>query len=145
MLKRIHEIVMEHSVNGYDIIVVGDMNHPEVKGIVGHVGNNRKCFVVDSIEKVKEAINQIEGKAAVVCQTTFDGKKWSEIREFLESHTNYKVFDTICKATINRQKEAQELAQHVDIMLVVGDKKSSNTNKLYKLLKEIKPTFLLKS
>ncbi|ADQ07116.1 hydroxymethylbutenyl pyrophosphate reductase [Caldicellulosiruptor hydrothermalis 108] len=142
-VKKIHEIVKEHSENGYDIIVVGDMNHPEVKGIVGHVSNNRKCFVVDSIEKVKEAINQIEGKAAVVCQTTFDSKKWSDIREFLETHTNYKVFDTICKATINRQKEAQELAKHVDMMLVVGDKKSSNTNKLYQLLKEIKPTFFI--
>lgn len=56
-VKKIYEIVNEYLENGYDIIVVGDMNYFEVKGIVGYVSNNRKCFVVDSIEKIKEVIN----------------------------------------------------------------------------------------
>jgi len=142
-VKKIHEIVKENSENGFDVIVVGDINHPEVKGIIGHVEKGKKCIVIDSLEKAKDAINQVTKNAIVVCQTTFDNAKWQEIKEYIENNTDYKVFDTVCKATINRQEEAKALAREVDMMLVIGDKKSSNTNKLYQAIKDIKPTFFV--
>ncbi|WP_271629699.1 4-hydroxy-3-methylbut-2-enyl diphosphate reductase [Caldicellulosiruptor sp. DIB 104C] len=142
-VKKIHEIVRENSENGLDVIVVGDINHPEVKGIIGHVEKGRKCIVIDSLEKAKDAISQLGRNAVVVCQTTFDNAKWCEIKEYIENNTDYKVFDTVCKATITRQEEAKVLARDVDVMLVIGDKKSSNTNKLYQAIKDIKPTFFI--
>lgn len=142
-VKKIHEIVKENSEKGYDVIVVGDINHPEVKGIIGYVEKARKYIVVDSLEKVKGAIEQIGKNAIVVCQTTFDNAKWNEIKEYIENNTNYRVFDTICKTTITRQEEAKSLAREVDMMLVIGDRKSSNTTKLYQAIKDIKPTFFI--
>ncbi|WAM30637.1 4-hydroxy-3-methylbut-2-enyl diphosphate reductase [Caldicellulosiruptor naganoensis] len=144
-VKKIHEIVREWSVNGNDVIVVGDINHPEVKGTIGHVEKGRKCIVIDSVEKAKDAITQLGSKAIVVCQTTFDNAKWQEIKDYIENNTDYRVFDTICKATINRQQEAKVLAHEVDVMLVIGDRKSSNTNKLYEAIKEIKPTYFIET
>ena len=69
-------------------------------------------------------------------QTTFRKKRFDEICEILKTKLdNIKIFDTICSATETRQKEAVELSKKMDKMIVVGDKKSSNTQKLYEICK----------
>lgn len=144
-VKKIHNIVNEYSNNGYNVIIVGDAEHPEVKGIKGYVNKEKKCFVVKDIEELANALSNIDRKTILVCQTTFDSIKWEELKEYAMQNFNIEIFDTICSATLKRQEEAKKLAREVDVMLVIGDRKSSNTNKLFNLLKDLKPTYFIES
>ncbi len=80
-------------------------------------------------------------------QTTLNKKKFEEIKNFFQNvYENVKIFDKICGATSVRQKSVEELAPKVDLMLVIGDKKSSNTKKLYEISKRVNAeTYLVES
>ncbi len=133
-VSKIHKIVNEKSRDGYVVIVAGDINHQEVKGIVGHsVG---KTFVVSDEVELTDLLtkneNFVEKKVILVSQTTFNKKVWEKIAIFLKKVcTNAEIFDTICNATAMRQQEAFELAKDSDGVVVIGGKGSSNTAKLY--------------
>lgn len=133
-VSKIHKIVNEKSSNGYIVIVAGDINHQEVKGIVGHsVG---ETFVVSDEAELADLLNKnanfAEKKVILVSQTTFNKKVWEKIANFLKKVcTNAEIFDTICNATAMRQQEAFELAKGSDGVVVIGGKGSSNTAKLY--------------
>ena len=132
-VKRIHKIVYEHWKAGFDIIIVGEAKHPEVIGINGWCNN--EAYIVYSIEDVDRLPNM--DRACIVAQTTIMQTKWNELLTMLKEKIDHiEVFDTICSATHDRQKEAKELAQIANIMLVIGGKNSSNTQKLYKLCKK---------
>ncbi|MBQ7900942.1 MAG: 4-hydroxy-3-methylbut-2-enyl diphosphate reductase, partial [Clostridia bacterium] len=124
-VKKIHKIVSEKHNEGYKIVIVGDKKHPEVIGINGWCGNSA-VIVTDEAE--------LEGKIApddrvcVVSQTTMDRKTFEKIIFFLKNTCqNPLVFDTICSATNERQKEAAHIAAQVDMMIVIGGRHSSNT------------------
>ncbi|MEZ0536082.1 4-hydroxy-3-methylbut-2-enyl diphosphate reductase [Caldicellulosiruptoraceae bacterium PP1] len=145
-VKKIHNIVEEYSNNGYDVLVIGDKSHPEVVGIISYINSNRKYFIANNLDEV---INALKGnllnneKLIVVSQTTFDLNRWSEIEEYIKSNFDVLIFNTICNATHQRQTEAVNLAKTVDIMLIIGDRKSSNTNKLYNICsKMVKSVFI---
>lgn len=145
-VKKIHNLVNEHSTNGEDIIVVGDENHPEIKGIIGWITG--KYYTVNSIEDIKKINIDRDKKYCLVSQTTFNYNIYKEIVEFLKEndYTNIVSYNTICDATKNRQASCVEIARKSDIMLVIGDKSSSNTKKLYELCKEnCEKTFLIKN
>lgn len=127
---KIHEIVKKHSSEGYKIVIVGDKHHDEINGIVGWISGEYE--VVSSIEEVGEY-----EKICLVSQTTNNIDFWNEISEKIQSKAKEcVVFNTICMATYNRQKEAKELAQKVDTFIVVGDLKSANSKRLYEISKE---------
>ena len=133
-VKKIHKSVSEKHNEGYKIVIVGDKKHPEVIGINGWCGNSA-VIVTDEAE--------LEGKIApddrvcVVSQTTMDRKTFEKIIFFLKNTCqNPLVFDTICSATNERQKEAAHIAAQVDMMIVIGGRHSSNTNKLFSICKE---------
>ena len=127
---KIHEIVKKHSSEGYKIVIVGDKYHDEINGIVGWISGEYE--VVSSIEEVGEY-----EKICLVSQTTNNIDFWNEISEKIQSKAKEcVVFNTICMATYNRQKEAKELAQKVDTFIVVGDLKSANSKRLYEISKE---------
>ena len=134
-VKKIHKIVREDSQKGNTIIIVGDEKHPEVQGIMGWCKN--RPIVIDSIEKA-EAISLPKGEnGVIVSQTTFNSTKFQELVEFFRKKDyNVCVYNTICNATGDRQKEAGELASQVDAMIVIGGKNSSNTQKLYEISKK---------
>ncbi|MBQ3547962.1 MAG: bifunctional 4-hydroxy-3-methylbut-2-enyl diphosphate reductase/30S ribosomal protein S1 [Clostridia bacterium] len=137
-VSKIHKIVNEKSCDGYVIIVAGDINHQEVKGIVGH--SKGETFVVcDDAELQKLLIdnnNFAEKKVILVSQTTFNKKVWEKIEKKLKKVcTNAEIFDTICNATAMRQQEAFELAKDSDGVVVIGGKGSSNTSKLFDVCK----------
>lgn len=134
-VKKIHHLVNEKYNEGYQIIIVGDKNHPEVIGINGWCNNS--AFIVETREDV-EALPEVHGKpVCVVAQTTLTYEKWDTITEYLKKmFENIIKFDTICNATMKRQSEAAEIAQKVDMMFVIGSKSSSNTNKLYDICKK---------
>ncbi len=130
-VSKIHAIVRKHFDDGYHIVIVGAREHPEV------IATNGWC---DGSATIVEADSDLSGlekyeKLCVVCQTTFDAKKFEELsKKISKIHSKtVEIFDTICYTTYERQKEAVLLAAECDVMLVVGDKRSSNTNKLYEL------------
>lgn len=146
---KIHKIAAEHSANGDIILVAGDKDHPEVQGIIGHCSSEVHTFMNDT--ELEELIGKFpllkNSPVCVVVQTTFNKNEWKKILKILQKLcTNAKIFDTICSATSDRQSEAEKLAAESDLMLVVGGKHSSNTNKLYHICQNrCSETFLIES
>ena len=124
----IHRIVREAHERGDTVYVTGDPGHPEVLGICGAAAD--RAIVLRDVEDAR-ALADSEGPAILVSQTTFSVASFAEIRELLAAKiAMLRIFDTICKATENRQSEAHLLAQRSDVMLVIGSRTSSNTMKL---------------
>ena len=137
-VKKIHNIVKNDSEAGRVIIIVGDPNHQEVKGIVGWCSG--EVHVVDSEEGVLSLIDVLSDESreiSVVSQTTFNLNKFNNIVDIIRNKLyNVNVYETICNATAVRQKEAKEIASRVDAMIVIGGRNSSNTQKLYDISKK---------
>ena len=134
-VKKIHNIVNQDSKDGRKIIIIGDITHPEVQGIMGWC--NGEPVVVDSVESAEKLSFGADESISVVSQTTFNHKKFNSIVEIFEKKGyNTIVYNTICNATEERQKEAAFIAKQVDAMIVIGGKNSSNTQKLYEISKK---------
>lgn len=134
-VSKIHKIVSETDDDSI-VIIAGDKNHPEVKGIMGHCKS--KCYTFKNQEELQELFSIIPQKnyktIKIVAQTTFDLKEWEKSLKSLKNvYTNTKIFDTICNATSIRQREAANISKSVDLMFVIGDKHSSNSFKLYSI------------
>ena len=131
-VKKIHKIVSEASDPDETLIVVGDPDHPEVRGIKSRCGE--KAFIIKDLE----AINTLPKlkKVKIVSQTTFNYEKFQKIVDKMRSNCYYtSVMNTICNATQERQSEARSIASGVDAMIVIGDQNSSNTQKLYEIFR----------
>jgi len=128
---------------GYQIVFVGDRKHPEVQGIEGHSGGN--ILVVVNPEDVKKL--HLKVKVGVIAQTTQTLKNFIRIvDELLESVNELKIFNTICGATIVRQKATLDLARQADLMLIVGGRNSANTTRLAKICEDtVTPSHLLET
>ena len=132
-VRKVQMLVRDKQKDGYNIIIVGDKNHPEVIGIKGW--SNNTAYVVNEKSDVDE-IPDKDTKVCVVAQTTITFDKWLEIIEYIDKlFKKVLKFDTICNATSKRQKEGFEIAANVDMMLVIGSQDSSNTQKLYEICK----------
>ena len=129
---KIHKIVKDASAEGDQIVIIGNEKHPEVEGIMGW--SETPVHVVDTVEKAEKLKLDKSKNVRVVSQTTFNYKKFQDIVEKIPK-TRYDIFvlNTICNATQERQVEAKEIASQVDVMLVIGGKNSSNTQKLYEI------------
>lgn len=132
-VKSIHNSVENFSKKGYNVVIVGDCEHPEVKGIAGCVSS--KVYIISSKE---EAVgNSFEEPLYCVAQTTFRKEKFDEIKESLIKRFPKLIYkNTICTATTERQNECLELSLKSDVMVVVGGKNSSNSGKLFDIAKE---------
>lgn len=138
-VKKIHHIVKKLTAENYQIIIIGDAEHLEVKGIMGYThGNGVVVSRVEDIDKL-----QMKEKIGIVAQTTQNTEVYSAIiagiekKAFLNKYAEVRVFNTICDATKNRQKATMELAGKSDIMVIVGGKNSANTKRLYEISAEI--------
>lgn len=131
-VKKIHRIVEKQSAEGRKVLIIGSEDHPEVQGIKGW-GDERTVVIEDMDDFLKLQLPENE-KLCIVSQTTFNYKKFQDIVEKIPK-TRYDIFvlNTICNATQERQVEAKEIASQVDVMLVIGGKNSSNTQKLYEI------------
>ncbi len=127
------QICEQMSSEGYDIVIFGDKNHPEVRGVESYAKNGAK--VVLSLDEIKSY--NFSNKIAVVSQTTRKIDQFLEITSYLiKNYKEVRVFNTICNATFENQDAAKELAKEADVMIVVGGKNSSNTKQLYLIAKE---------
>lgn len=132
---KIHRIVEQESKAGKQIIIIGNEKHPEVEGIKGW--SVSPVYIVDSIEKAQNLELDRAKEVVVVSQTTFNYNKFQELVEIIKKKGyDISVLDTICNATEERQTEARKIAAESDLMIVIGDKHSSNTQKLYEISKK---------
>ncbi|MFH2104982.1 MAG: 4-hydroxy-3-methylbut-2-enyl diphosphate reductase [Parcubacteria group bacterium] len=126
----VHNLAKKLQSEGREIVIIGDQDHIEVKGINGAV--DWQAAVVASVEEVARLDLSAEAKIGVVSQTTQDEEYFTEIVAALKRRfADVKVFNTICESTRGHQQEAKELAQNNEVMLVVGSKTSGNTTRLY--------------
>ncbi|SFI33824.1 4-hydroxy-3-methylbut-2-enyl diphosphate reductase [Pseudobutyrivibrio sp. OR37] len=134
-VKKIHRAVEEHSKNGEYIVIIGNPDHPEVRGIVGWINGNDYSVISDEQSAKDFSVNS-DKDICIVSQTTFNHNKFQELVEIInQKGYHIIVLNTICDATNKRQVEAADIASSVDAMLVIGSKNSSNTQKLYEICK----------
>jgi (E)-4-hydroxy-3-methyl-but-2-enyl pyrophosphate reductase len=147
-VAKIHAIVKKASAEGKTVLVAGNADHPEVKGILGHCSGPSFVFR-DSAELQKitsEQVNLKESPICVVAQTTFSVAEWENCLEIVRKvYTNAVVFDTICNVTAIRQTEAAELSRACDAMIVIGGRESSNTAKLFNVCRANCNTFFVEA
>ena len=131
-VKKIHNIVQKESAQGKYILIIGNPDHPEVIGIRGWAGENAAVIQCSAdIEKIDFTEKE---KICVVSQTTFNYNKFKDLVEIIKKKSyDVSVLNTICNATKERQTEAESIAKSVDAMIVIGDKHSSNTQKLFEI------------
>lgn len=143
-VKKAKEMLVEYEKKGYNVVLVGDKDHPEVIGIVSFGKNTQ---VVANIDELKKVILKKDDKFFVLAQTTLNKNEFKIIKEFVEKEMpNSITGETICGATHERQRAVEKLAEETDIVLVVGGTSSSNTKKLYNISKTInEKTYLIET
>lgn len=130
-VKKIHDIVIKHANTDYKVIIIGDVNHPEVAGIASYAGSN-----VDIISDENEVKHY--NKVCIVEQTTFSKEYAQKIIDKIILASNEQIiYNTICEATSIRQNDVKELAKVNELIVVVGDKESANSKRLYEIAKTI--------
>jgi len=125
-------IVEKMSNEEYSIVIFGDKNHPEIKGVVSYAKKQNDVFIVLDKEELKEL--PLKSKVALVSQTTKKPEDFLKIvNALILTQKEVRVFNTICNATFENQDAAAELAKKADIMIIIGGKHSSNTKMLHSI------------
>ena len=127
--------VEKMSKEGYSIVIFGDKNHPEIKGVVSYAEKAEDAFIVLDAAELDDL--PLKSKVAVVAQTTRKPEDFIKITSALIlKHKEVRVFNTICNATFENQDAAADLAAKADVMVVIGGKHSSNTKQLHSICKD---------
>jgi 4-hydroxy-3-methylbut-2-enyl diphosphate reductase len=117
---------------GYQIIIYGDVNHPEVQGVKSY---GKDVLVVSCVESIKDI--KLKKKIALISQTTKKVAQFLQVADYLIRYNNeVRVFNTICNATFENQDSANELSLQVNMMIVIGGKNSSNNKQLFEICKK---------
>lgn len=131
-VKETQNFVKMLGGEGYKVVIVGDKDHPEVKGLLGYA---EKAVVVNGADDAERVTGK---RVGVVSQTTQSTSKLTSVVDvLLKKVEELRVFNTVCSATVRRQESAEKLAKNVDAMIVVGGYNSGNTRRLYDICKAI--------
>lgn len=143
IVQKIQKLVEMLAAQKDEIIIVGNKEHPEIKGLIGF--SQGKGIIVENEAQVKRLPRK--KKRAVLAQSTQDLYLFEKIvAALIEKTEELKIYNTICHSTHTRQKSTSELASNVDTLFIVGGKNSSNTNKLFQISKRILPrTYFIES
>lgn len=133
----IHKQVDSYAKRGYYIILIAEKDHPETIGTYSFCGEN--ASIVENLEDINEVVEDIVKKdirnITIFSQTTFSMEKFDKfvsiIKLKIPKDSNLEINKTICDATKLKQIETKDIARQVELMIIIGGKKSSNTNKLY--------------
>jgi 4-hydroxy-3-methylbut-2-enyl diphosphate reductase len=118
--------------SGYQVVILGDINHPEVRGIMSFAGKD--VIVVDK----QTPLPKFKAKVGVVVQTTQPVEALKKVlSDIIEHAKEVKVYNTICSSTALRLKETEDISREVDVMIVVGGKNSANTTQLANLCRSL--------
>jgi 4-hydroxy-3-methylbut-2-enyl diphosphate reductase len=135
-VSKAHQAARMLKDEGYAIVIVGEADHPEVEGIMAHADG--EAIVVESASTLPASLPS--GRVGVVVQTTQSLSRLTEVVEALLPRTReLRVINTICSATGKRQQSAQELAESVDVIIVVGGRNSGNTARLVEICRDVNP------
>jgi len=146
-VQRAQQVAQRLAKDGFFVVVYGDVNHPEVKGILAWAGG-RGIATLQAAD-VKN-LRPLPKKIGVLAQTTQIPANFNEFLKQLVEVTLGKdselhIVDTICHDIRRRQESAQKLAEKVDLMLVVGDRTSANTNRLAELCGRLTTTHFIET
>jgi 4-hydroxy-3-methylbut-2-enyl diphosphate reductase len=136
MVKEIHAIAKKLEDNGFQIIVIGDKSHDEVKGITGQL--RTKALVIDKLENIP--FNKIKSisRAGIVVQSTQNLDKVQKIIDILRNNIRKVEFhNTICNPTRMKQNEVKIMPLENDVMVIIGSKTSANTKRIYEISKSL--------
>ena len=143
-VNKIRQEIEIANEKGYSILFMGDRDHPEVKGVISFADDIQ---IFESYEEATKLKIDLDKTYLLSTQTTLNKRKFEEVKKFFkENYKNVIIFDKICGATAVRQKAVEDLAVKVELMIVVGDTKSSNTKKLYEISKRLNDnTYLIEN
>ena len=130
------QIVKKMSKEGYSILIFGDADHPEVKGVQSYGEDQNDVHIILEPSDIENLVFK-NNKIATVAQTTKKKEKYLEIvNALILKNKEVRVFNTICGATFENQDAARDLSKEVDVMIVIGGKNSSNTKQLHSICLE---------
>lgn len=131
---------MELHRDGYTVVIVGDKDHPEIRGILGYIDD--QGYAVKTVEEVRQ-LPPLQ-RIGVIARTTISPRKYQQVIDALrERAAEVKVCETICDATEENQKAIRSLSTEVDLLLVIGGRHSANSNKLVEAAREHCPASFL--
>ena len=135
---KVQRLAESFSRRGYQLIIIGEKKHKEVKGIFEWA--DKKAFIVENTEDLQKLILDSAKKIAVVSQTTQDREFFDQSAKYIqEKYPQAEIIDSICMTTHDRQVEVKELAKENDVIVVIGSPKSANSKRLYEIAKRINP------
>jgi 4-hydroxy-3-methylbut-2-enyl diphosphate reductase len=136
-VRRAQKLAQELKGGGYNLIILGDKRHPEVKSLVGFACG--RAEVISDPRELDLGLLQNK-KLALISQTTQSKEKFLKIagRLMKKDFKELRIFNTICSDTMRRQKEAIRLARKVDLMFIVGGKNSANTARLWEVCRRVR-------
>lgn len=136
-VKKVQELAEKLTKDGFTVIILGEDDHPEVIGLKSYAPDSYTITSMDSIPKLDPS-----SKVAFISQTTQSVKIFEEIAEKIKkTYKDHKIHNTICSTTDKRQKAAKDLAQKVDLMIIIGGKDSSNTTRLKEVCEKFVRTY----
>lgn len=141
-VRKVHKIAEEYSEKGYFIFLLGNKTHPENLGTLSHCGKD--YYIFEKEEELPKALEMFKKakkkKLLLISQTTYSLEGFHKIQVALQNaidkEVDFVIKNTICRTTELRQKEAEDISQEVDAMIIIGGKNSSNTKKLYEVAKK---------
>jgi (E)-4-hydroxy-3-methyl-but-2-enyl pyrophosphate reductase len=135
LVRRAQKLVRQLHKQGYQVVVIGDPNHPEIKGVVGYAPNVIVMAGPEDLDTLPA-----KGRLAVISQTTHSAEDFGQIVGMIATrgYEEIKVVNTICRETARRQASAIELCRQVDVMFVLGSRHSANTRELAELCRRNK-------
>lgn len=137
-VRRAQRYVEKLIDDGYYVIIVGERDHPEVRGLLGYAGNRAEIY--------RDTLKVKRRKIGVVPQTTLDIEHFNHaVSHMMTDVLEMKIYNTICHETIVRIKEAMRIAKKADVIIVVGGRNSANTTKLHQICKQYKPCYHIES
>lgn len=130
LVKKAQQIVQQLDAEGYQVVVIGDENHPEVRGVIGYADGVICVETPEQLDRLPAG-----GKLGIICQTTHSPERFGDMvgRIAAMGFAELKVVNTLCLETRRRQQAAVELTREVDVMFVLGGRQSANTRQLARL------------
>ncbi|MHC4554446.1 MAG: 4-hydroxy-3-methylbut-2-enyl diphosphate reductase [Planctomycetota bacterium] len=133
LVKRVQKIARQLNEEGYEVVMIGDQGHPEVKAVVGSTDNMKVVGTPEDLNNLN-----LNKKLGVICQTTESPDHFADMVAAISRRgfSEMKIINTLCRETMDRQTAAVKLCRQVDVMFVLGGLRSANTRKLAELCKK---------
>jgi 4-hydroxy-3-methylbut-2-enyl diphosphate reductase len=135
---KVQRLAENFSKKGYQLVIIGEKNHKEVKGI--YEWAKKKAFIIENKEDLQNLDLDQEKNIAVISQTTQNRDFFNQSSKYIqEKYPQAEIIDSICMTTHDRQAEVKRLAKENDVMIVIGSPKSANSKRLWEIAKSLNP------